>query len=335
MVFRIKLCALISVFFLCADASASDKLPHVNASPNSVSVSGLSSGAFMAEQYQVAYSASVIGAGIVAAGPYYCAMGHVLNALICMGQYPLLTPNSGLFWLLTQQAASEKKIDPVKNLKTRRIYIFSGTADTKVRPLAVQTTTSFFELAGVATKNLLYVNSLPAGHALVTPHAENACPENEAPFISHCAVEGKEYDQPGEILMHIYGTLKSPVEAVKANLLTFDQREFAAEKTSMAKDAFAYIPTQCSKGGCHVHVVFHGCKQSPEKIGDRFYWQTSYNAWGESNNIIILYPQVVPSAPLNQDGCWDWYGYSGWDYAYKSGPQMQAVSKMIKRLTTP
>lgn len=332
---RIKLSLLSSVLFLCAGAAASEKLPQLSADADAVSVSGLSSGAFMAEQYQVAYSASIVGAGIVAGGPYYCAMGSVLNALRCMGQYEWFPPNSDLLWMLTRQDAKDKKIDPVKNLKARRIYIFSGTADTKVRPLAVEATARFFENAGLPSSNLVYVNTVAAGHALVTPRAGNDCAENETPFINHCAVAGKEYDQPGEILAHIYGALKPPVEADKANLLTFDQREFAAEKTSMAKDAFAYIPAQCGKGGCRVHVVFHGCKQSPEKIGDRFYWQTSYNAWAGSNNIIILYPQVVPSAPLNQDGCWDWYGYSGWDYAYKSGPQMQAVARMIKRLTMP
>jgi poly(3-hydroxybutyrate) depolymerase len=36
-------------------------------------VSGLSSGAFFASQYHVAFSSEVAGAGIVAGGPYYCA----------------------------------------------------------------------------------------------------------------------------------------------------------------------------------------------------------------------------------------------------------------------
>jgi hypothetical protein len=35
----------------------------------------------MATQYQVAYSKDVIGAGIVAAGPWFCAQGSLLRAL--------------------------------------------------------------------------------------------------------------------------------------------------------------------------------------------------------------------------------------------------------------
>ena len=40
------------------------------------SVSGLSFGAFMAVQLQVDYSDSIIGAGVVAGGPYYCVANN-------------------------------------------------------------------------------------------------------------------------------------------------------------------------------------------------------------------------------------------------------------------
>src|SRR5919112_3925315 len=40
---------------------------------SSITVSGLSSGAFFAHQFHVAYSSLVKGAGIVAGGPYACA----------------------------------------------------------------------------------------------------------------------------------------------------------------------------------------------------------------------------------------------------------------------
>jgi hypothetical protein len=41
--------------------------------PSGVTVSGISSGAFFAHQFHVAYSSLVKGAGIVAGGPYACA----------------------------------------------------------------------------------------------------------------------------------------------------------------------------------------------------------------------------------------------------------------------
>ena len=48
-------------------------LPALGADLDATSVSGLSSGAFMASQFHIAHSRIVIGAGIVAGGPYACA----------------------------------------------------------------------------------------------------------------------------------------------------------------------------------------------------------------------------------------------------------------------
>jgi hypothetical protein len=39
--------------------------------------------------------------------------------------------------------------------------------------------------------------------------------------------------------------------------------------------------------------------------------------------------------PYNPKGCWDWWGYSGSQYAYKSAPQMKAIMAMVQRLTQP
>ena len=45
------------------------------------------------------------------------------------------------------------------------------------------------------------------------------------------------------------------------------------------------------------------------------------------------YPQVdTSSSPDNEYGCWDWWGYTGRNYAHKSAPQMKAIMAMLKRL---
>jgi hypothetical protein len=49
------------------------KLPALGTRINATSVSGLSSGAYMAGQFQIAHSSVVMGAGIIAGGPYGCA----------------------------------------------------------------------------------------------------------------------------------------------------------------------------------------------------------------------------------------------------------------------
>lgn len=48
-------------------------LPSLGASPNLTTVSGISSGGYMAVQMHVIYSGEFTGAGIVAGGPFYCA----------------------------------------------------------------------------------------------------------------------------------------------------------------------------------------------------------------------------------------------------------------------
>jgi hypothetical protein len=58
----------------CSTTPAAPPLPSLTIDPSEVSVSGLSSGGFMAVQAHVAYSATFKrGAGVVAGGPYYIA----------------------------------------------------------------------------------------------------------------------------------------------------------------------------------------------------------------------------------------------------------------------
>jgi len=329
--------AVIGIALCSRVASAVEPLPALGADPAHTSVSGLSSGAFMAVQYQVAYSGSVVGAGVVAGGPYYCAAGNLFNAGICMGQVPFVPPNPALMVSAAQGFAALGQIDPLDSLQHgRMIYVFSGTKDTVVYQQAVDATVSFFKEAGVPDGNLSYVNTVPAGHALITPSFGNDCPANASPYISHCTIAKHNYDQPGALLKFIYGPLNPPANPLSGKIITFNQREFASAATGMADEAYAYVPQTCAQGAaCRIHVAFHGCKQSASVVGNDFYQKTSYNRWADANNIVVLYPQVNASTlPYNPQGCWDWFGYTGQNYALKSGAQMLAVNAMINRLTS-
>ena len=60
------------------------------------------------------------------------------------------------------------------------------------------------------------------------------------------------------------------------------------------------------------------------------------------HNVIVLFPQARASSPtpfawwlpFNPNGCWDWWGYTGTDYAVKTGVQIKAVIAMVDRLAT-
>jgi poly(3-hydroxybutyrate) depolymerase len=319
-----------------AAVAASPALPAYGADSHHTSVSGLSSGAFMAAQLQVAYSRSIVGAGIVAGGPYYCAAGSLLNAEICMGQVPLLPPNPFLMAEAARRFARAHQVDALSNLARRHIYLFSGTDDSIVRQPAVDAAASFFRQAGVKEGNIKYVNDVPAGHAIITPAYGNACSANAAPYLSHCLVGGENYDQAGAILQHIHGVLNARVDVPAGQIVTFDQRTYAAASTGMADSGYLYVPQICTTAGarCKVHVALHGCMQSAESVGNQFYVDAGYNNWADSNRILVLYPQVNKSdEPYNPQGCWDWWGYTGDNYAYRSSRQMKAIMAMVKRLT--
>ncbi|WP_232364957.1 hypothetical protein [Salinimonas marina] len=48
---------------------------------DAITVSGLSSGGYMANQFHLAYSDRVDGAAIISAGPFYCAQNDITVAL--------------------------------------------------------------------------------------------------------------------------------------------------------------------------------------------------------------------------------------------------------------
>ena len=77
------------IFGLCLVGTATDIQRPLNREKSDVAskvtVSGVSSGGYMANQFHIAYSSLVGGAGIFAGGPYYCAQGNVQIALTnCM-----------------------------------------------------------------------------------------------------------------------------------------------------------------------------------------------------------------------------------------------------------
>jgi poly(3-hydroxybutyrate) depolymerase len=104
----------------------------------------------------------------------------------------------------------------------------------------------------------------------------------------------------------------------------------------MADTGYLYVPPGCRTAGanCRIHVAIHGCVQSVESVGDQFYTDTGYNHWADNNRLLILYPQInKTNIPYNPKGCWDWWGYTGVNYATRSSPQMKAITAMVKRLT--
>lgn len=306
-------------------AHAAAPLPALKTDPNEVSVSGLSSGGYMAVQLHVAFSATFRrGAGIVAGGPFYCAEGSIVNATgRCMTHYSSI-PVASLV-STTNSWASSGLIDPVANLNGSKVYLFSGTSDNTVVPAVMNDLKTYYQ-SFVPTANTFYKNTLGAGHAMVTDDYGAACSSTASPYINNCG-----FDLAGEMLKYLHGNLNTRNNGTLTGTLTeFDQGAFVTGH-GMAATGWVYVPQSCAAGAtaCRVHVALHGCKQNVATIGDKFVRNTGYNRWADSNNMIVLYPQTSTAAT---NSCWDWWGYDSANYAKKSGPQMAAIKAMVTKL---
>ena len=106
-------------------------LPALSVASNSTSISGLSSGAYMAVQMHVAFSKEFIGVGAVAGGPFYCAKANIVTAQNACMKNPSLI-NVQTLVQITRNTAVTGTIDPVSNLRNSRVWIFGGKADSVV-----------------------------------------------------------------------------------------------------------------------------------------------------------------------------------------------------------
>src|SRR5260370_19350232 len=112
-------------------------LQSYNADINQTSVSGLSSGGYMAVQFDVAFSSILRGAGIIAGGPYYCAQGSLMTAAstcscVPFGCFGQSSTNVAQLITITDRNTGRGLIDATGNLARHRIWLFSGTKDTAV-----------------------------------------------------------------------------------------------------------------------------------------------------------------------------------------------------------
>lgn len=341
----------------CSKVAATDLTElsrHLNIDPTQTSVSGVSSGAFMAVQLQVIYSQSIMGVGVIAGGPYRCAAGKYLAPwLDFTGMYAMLNvcTHTVPVWLKprtspdvsfsvheTRRLAQAARIDDPTHLARHKVWLFSGGKDPLV-PAQVMDSLQAYYQAFMPAENITYIKNPNATHGMITDNYGRACNLALPPFINDC-----DLDAVGALLQHIYGKLRPKIAVQVANLHTFNQQEFFDAQDasiSLHKNAHIYIPTACKNGErCRLHIALHGCSQTEDLIGNRFYTQAGYNAWAESNKLVVLYPQTkvwlgasfATDAQRNFQACWDWWGYSGEHYADKQGKQIRAISKMLTEL---
>ena len=309
---------------------AVDTLPALGASKSNVTVSGLSSGAYMAVQLHVSNSSRIHGAAVLAGGPYYCAKGITLYALYRCMDTLAGDPNPYYLADFAKSVAVEGKIDPIDNLASSRVYIFGGTEDPVVKPPVVKSLIAFYQQVGVPDRQIKTDTVLRAGHTFATMNYGVPCAVTQAPFIGDCGV-----DMAGELLSALYDGLNPPAQTLTGRMVTFNQGKFllSAKSHGMDDTAYVWIPKDCEPDAsqCQIHVALHGCEQGRERIGDTYATMTGYNRWADSNKMIVLYPQAFTTG-TNPNGCWDWFAYDDVNYYTKNGRQIKTIMSMVDRL---
>jgi poly(3-hydroxybutyrate) depolymerase len=316
-------------------------LPQLNIDRSQVTVSGLSSGGFMANQLGYAYSATFKGVGVFAGGPYMCA-GHS-NYTACMYNASI---TSGM--LNTMQADlnnwSGTANDALANVAAQKVFMFVGTSDYTVGPNPMNAVQTQYTNNGVIATNLSYVQRSGTAHVFPTDFdstGNNSCGSSSSPYIANCG-----YDGAKAALGKFYGTLNARNNApAAANYLEFDQTPYTAGNPGMAASGWAYVPANCASGAqCKLHVALHGCQQNYATIGDKFIRNTGYTRWADTNSIVVLFPQTrvddtsrqtsASGSLANPNGCWDWIGWYGSNFAQKGGTQMAAIKAMVDRVSS-
>lgn len=337
----------VAIMGLVGISASALSLPSYDIDVRQTSVSGLSSGGFMAVQFSVAYSSIIKGAGIIAGGPYYCAQGDLTRATTlcsCTGipifsvcrVGPGATKVNQLI-SITEQNARDGKIDPTANLAQQKIWMFSGSGDSIV-PTPVMDDLQAYYQHYINAANIRYRKDIKAEHAVPTDSYGNKCDALGSPYINNCGFDGA-----GDLLKWIYGSGLHPrnTGVLSGRFIEFDQAEFVAGHDpaayGMAAKGMLYVPGSCAgqqAESCKLHVAFHGCAQNRTMVGDRFVEHAGYNQWADTNDIIVLYPQTTQKLPSNPKACWNWFDYDGNDpnYATKNGAQMAAVKAMVDRI---
>ena len=330
---RVFIPAALALALAACGGDAPPPLPRLAVDPARVAVAGLSSGAYMATQTHLAWSDHLLGAALVAGGPYGCAGGSLDVALaLCMtGQ-----PDAPRLAARVRERAQSGAIAPLPGLAGDRVYVLHGKADAIVSAEVSNAGASVYgaladDAGGMALRN---DTNREFGHVLPTAGEGVDCVAGGSPYLGACG-----FDAAGEAMAWLFGEAPPAAAAAAGDLLTFNQDGLLpdGEDAQLADRGYLYVPPACRDGAtCGVLVVFHGCQQNADAIGDVFARSAGFNRWADVHRVAVLYPQTRSSyLPLNPKACWDWWGYSGPDYDTRRGVQQRWLAAAMAALGAP
>ncbi len=321
-------------------------LPKLKIDPNRIAVAGMSSGAYMATQVHLAFSDHLIGAGLVAGGPYGCTKGDLDTALsTCMKGTPT-APDAAALANSAVERSGAKQLAPIAGLNGDRVLIVHGALDGTVATSVAQANLDFYAaLARLPQAQAMQVRfdvERSFGHTFPTQDSGTDCGSSLPPYLGKCG-----FDAAGEIMQALFTDASQepapmPV-APGGELRPFNQDAYLTEGVDayLASTGYVYVPKACKDSsaqapGCGLLIALHGCEQNADKVGEAFVRDAGFNRWAEQMQVVVLYPQTRASYfPLNPKACWDWWGYSGKDFDLRSGVQPSWIARASAALGAP
>ncbi len=338
------LCACLLWLLVCGGIAACSSqppqpVPALQLDPARVAVAGLSSGAWMATQSQLAWPETISGAALVAGGPWGCAKGELARALsTCMQGEPAIDVATLVDRARDYVAAG--KLGDLQALAGQPVYVLHGQQDQTVAEAVSRAAVAFYDglsgaLGMAGDVKVTWDGARPFGHNLPVRARGEDCAASQPPFLGHCG-----FDAAGRIFAQLFGPSDADAAAsATGQLLAFDQHAVSAGAFDafLADTGYLYLPPDCQAGqSCGLLVVFHGCQQNAAAIGTAFVAGAGFNRWADAYDVAVLYPQTRASyMPLNPKACWDWWGYSGSDYDTRDGVQQRWLRRAMVTLGLP
>ncbi|TAL74687.1 MAG: hypothetical protein EPN56_02205 [Rhodanobacter sp.] len=316
-------------------AADAPPLPKLHLDSARVAVVGLSAGAYMAGQAQLAYPEWFANAALVAGGPWNCADGSLKTALTaCLkgnprAEVPGLVARAGAW-------AKEGRLGDLAHLAHARVYLLRGRDDATVSADVAAASASFYRALAAqspALRDLQLVvdDQRDFGHNLPVARHGDDCRLSQSPFLGGCG-----FDAAGAIFARMFGAPPRQADGAHGELRRFDQDALRIDGADayLARTGYLYVPPACAAGqSCGLLVAFHGCKQDAASVGTAFVQDAGFNRWADVYGVVVLYPQARASfAPLNPQACWDWWGYSGANYATRDGAQLRWLVHAVQAL---
>lgn len=256
---------------------------------------------------------------------------------------------------------SKNLIAPTSNIANQRVLIYQGQDDEVVRVGMAEKIKEFYTRYGVS-ENSLKVIIQSGNHNFPTDRTDGIdCQKAKVPYIGNCKL-----DLAGEILQHMLARPLVRGVMKPENLYRIVQKK---APPSIASYGYLYANEACLENpdSCDLHVALHGCQMSDSFDMDFQKWyqakvlltrvlgvpsfelgakeskmgaltfatKSGYADYAEAteNHVMILFPQTQITSenyPANPNGCWDWYGWTGGNYATKKGVESSWLMSYIQ-----